>query len=131
MFSVHRIVRRRPELFGSCRVGGGSLARTPGTAGDTHLASTYQAGSCGGVTPPGRGRHAGRHHQLPDMSHDRMLSANFPGGSFGRKLGKVRRLGEANPAFPDARHEFASSIESEREPSSPRPHHYTIVTYSP
>ena len=69
MFSVHRIVRRRPELFGSCRVGGGSLARTPGTAGDTHLASTYQAGSCGGVTPPGRGRHAGRHHQLPDMSH--------------------------------------------------------------
>jgi hypothetical protein len=39
-----------------------------------------------------------------------ILLANSRRGSFGRKLGKVRRLGEANPAFPDARHEFASSI---------------------
>src|SRR6516165_6605165 len=81
MFSVHRIVRRRPELFGSCRVGGGSLARTPGTAGDTHLASTYQAGSCGGVTPPGRGRHAGRHHQLPDMSRCVFMLYTLPSPS--------------------------------------------------
>jgi hypothetical protein len=36
--------------------------------------------------------------------------ANYRRDSFGRKLGKMRRAGKANPGFSDARDEFANSI---------------------
>ena len=39
-----------------------------------------------------------------------ILSANSPGGSFGRKLRKMRRAGQAKPRFAGARDEFADSI---------------------
>jgi hypothetical protein len=47
-----------------------------------------------------------------------ILSANSRRGSFGRKLGEMRRAGKANPGFPDARDEFADSIGCYPNPDS-------------
>src|SRR5262249_53590747 len=43
----------------------------------------------------------------------RILLANSPGGSSGRKLSKMRRAEKANRWFGDARDEFANSIGSD------------------
>jgi hypothetical protein len=45
-----------------------------------------------------------------------ILLANSRHGSLGRKSGKMRRAGETNPVFPDARDEFANSIQCYSRP---------------
>jgi hypothetical protein len=51
-----------------------------------------------------------RPNRRSSKQNGRILLANSRGRSFGRKLGEMRRPGEANPAFPAARDEFANSI---------------------
>jgi hypothetical protein len=45
-------------------------------------------------------------------------SAAPPGGTLGRKLGKMWQAEKVNPWFPDAQNEFADSIRCDRKPVS-------------